>query len=212
MMGRRTRTHLGRTWLCACRAALTSCSLAALLGAAPAGGGVGGAGALKAGVFDPPRQAPDFTLQGTDGRQVSMSHFRGKVVLLAFGFTSCPAVCPTTLATLAQARRELGDAAADVQVLYVTVDPQRDIPQRLRKYLAVFDPTFIGGTGTEAQLSEVRKQYGVSAEKKPYGNDYTYVHSSFIYLIDRKGLLRALMPYGHSPEDFSHDVTILLKE
>ena len=72
--------------------------------------------------------------------------------------------------------------------------------------------TFIGGTGADAQLSEVRKEYGVSAQKRAYGSDYVYVHSSFIYLIDRKGLLRALMPYGHSPEDFSHDLTILLKE
>jgi protein SCO1/2 len=186
------------------------CALVTLLAAAPAG--AGGAAGLKAGVFDPPRPAPDFTLQGTDGRELQMRHFRGKVVLLAFGFTSCLEVCPTTLATLAQARRELGAAAADVQVVYVTVDPERDVPQRLGKYLAVFDPTFIGGTGTEAQLSEVRKQYGVSAQKRAYGNDYVYVHSSFIYLIDRKGSLRALMPYGHSPEDFSHDLTILLKE
>jgi hypothetical protein len=87
-----------------------------------------------------------------------------------------------------------------------------DVPERLASYLAVFDPTFIGGTGADAQLSEVRKQYGVTAERRAYGNDYVYVHSSFIYLIDRKGLLRALMPYGHSPEDFSHDLTILLKE
>ncbi len=210
MMGRRTGTPSVSSRRCTWRDALRLCALVGLVAAAPAG--AGGAAGLKAGVFDPPRPAPDFTLQGTDGRKLQMSHFRGKVVLLAFGFTSCPEVCPTTLATLAQARRELGAAAADVQVVYVTVDPERDVPQRLGKYLAVFDPTFIGGTGTEAQLSEVRKQYGVSAQKRAYGNDYVYVHSSFIYLIDRKGSLRALMPYGHSPEDFSHDLTILLKE
>jgi protein SCO1 len=210
MMARRTGTRSGTHWLYAWRGPLRLYAFVALLAAASAG--ADGAGGLKAGVFDPPRQAPDFTLQGTDGRELKMSRFRGKVVLLAFGFTSCPEVCPTTLATLAQARRDLGAAAADVQVLYVTVDPQRDLPQRLGKYLAVFDPTFIGGTGADAQLSEVRKRYGVSAQKRAYGSDYVYVHSSFIYLIDRKGLLRALMPYGHSPEDFSHDLTILLKE
>ena len=210
MMARRTTTCSGTHWLCAWQVALRLSALFALLAAAPASAGE--AGSLKAGVFDPPRQAPDFTLQGTDGRELKISRFRGKVVLLAFGFTSCPEVCPTTLATLAQARRALGAAAADVQVLYVTVDPQRDVPERLGNYLAVFDPTFIGGTGADAQLFEVRKQYGVTAERRTYGSDYVYVHSSFIYLIDRKGLLRALMPYGHSPEDFSHDLTILLKE
>jgi protein SCO1 len=167
---------------------------------------------LKAGVFDPPRQAPDFSLQGSDGHELRISHYRGKVVLLAFGFTSCTEVCPTTLNTFALTRRKLGPAAADVQVVYVTVDPDRDVPGRLAKYLGSFDATFVGGTGTEAQLAVVRKDYGVSADKKKFGDDYTYAHSSFTYLIDRTGRIRALMPYGHSPDDYVHDLTILLKE
>lgn len=167
---------------------------------------------LKAGVFDPPRQAPDFSLQGSDGHELRISHYRGKVVLLAFGFTSCTEVCPITLNTFAVTRRKLGPAAADVQVVYVTVDPERDVPGRLAKYLGSFDSTFVGGTGTEAQLAAVRKEYGVSAEKKKFGDDYTYAHSSFAYLIDRTGRIRALMPYGHSPDDYAHDLTLLLKE
>ena len=168
--------------------------------------------AFKAGVFDPPRQAPDFALQGSDGHTLRLSHFRGKVVLLAFGYSSCQAVCPVTLATFAQARRKLGAAAADVQVVYVTVDPERDVPQRLRQFLGSFDKTFVGGTGSEAQLAAVREQYGVTATKIPVGNSYVYDHSSFTYLIDRAGRIRALMPYGHSPADFAHDLQILLKE
>jgi len=168
--------------------------------------------AFKAGVFDPPRQAPDFSLQGSDGRELRISHFRGKVVLLAFGYSSCTEVCPVTLATFAQARRKLGAAAADVQVVYVTVDPQRDVAERLKKFLGSFDGTFIGGTGTEAQLAAVRGEYGVSAKKIPYDDSYTYAHSSFTYLIDRTGRIRALMPYGHSPDDYANDLTILLKE
>jgi protein SCO1/2 len=168
--------------------------------------------ALKAGVFDPPRQAPGFSLQGSDGRELNMSHYRGKVVLLAFGFTSCTEVCPTTLNTFALTRRKLGPAAADVQVIYITVDPQRDVPARLAKYLGSFDPTFVGGTGTQEQLSAVRSSYGISAQRKVIGNDYTYAHSSFAYLIDRSGRIRALMPYGHSPDDYVNDLTILLKE
>src|SRR5882724_2186246 len=167
---------------------------------------------LKAGVFDPPRQAPDFVLTGSNGQVLRISHYRGKVVLLAFGFTSCTEVCPTTLNTFALARRKLGPAAADVQVVYITVDPQRDVPARLAKYLGSFDPTFVGGTGTEDQLAAVRKNYGISAEKKNIGGDYTYAHSSFTYLIDRTGRIRALMPYGHSPDDYANDLTILLQE
>jgi protein SCO1/2 len=168
--------------------------------------------ALKAGVFDPPRRAPDFALQSSAGHELKISRYRGKVVLLAFGFTSCTEVCPTTLNTFAVARRKLGPAAADVQVVYITVDPERDVPERLAKYLGAFDPTFVGGTGTATQLAAVRKSYGISAEKKVIGNDYTYAHSSFTYLIDRGGRIRALMPYGHSPDDYANDLTILLKE
>jgi protein SCO1/2 len=168
--------------------------------------------AFKAGVFDPPRQAPDFSLQGSDGRELKLTQHRGKALLLSFGFTSCPEVCPTTLATFAQARRQLGAAASGVQVIYISVDPERDVPQRMKSYLAGFDPSFLGATGTLAQLSAVRREYGVSAEKKAFGADYTYAHSSFTYLIDRRGRIRALMPYGHGPADYVHDLTILLKE
>lgn len=168
--------------------------------------------ALKAGVFSPPRQAPDFSLQGSDGRELKLSRYRGKLVILGFGFTSCPDVCPTTLATLAQARRKLGPAAADVQIIYITVDPERDVAGRMKQYLGTFDPTFVGGTGTEQQLSAVRKGYGILAEKKHYGGNYTVAHSSYTYLIDRSGTLRALMPYGRGPDDYVHDLKILLQE
>ena len=105
----------------------------------------------KAGVFEPAQAAPEFSLKGTDGGALSLARFKGKLVLLAFGFTNCPEVCPTTLATLAQARKQLGADAADVQVVYVTVDPERDSIERIRQYLAAFDTTFIGGTDTPAQ-------------------------------------------------------------
>lgn len=167
---------------------------------------------LKAGVFEPPRGAPDFSLQGTDGRELKMSRHRGKIVLLAFGYSSCQAVCPTTLATFAEARRRLGAAASNVQVIYVTVDPERDDVAHLKNYLGNFDNTFIGGTGTADQLSVVRKDYGISAQKIAAGDSYSYSHSSFTYLIDRSGKIRALMPYGHSPQDYVHDLTLLLAE
>jgi protein SCO1 len=169
-------------------------------------------GTLIAGTFDPPRAAPELGLAGSDGAPLVLGKFRGKVVALAFGFTSCPEVCPTTLAVLAQARKKLGVKASGLQVVYVTVDPERDDAARMKQYLAGFDPSFVGGTGSEAQLAAVRREFGVQATKREGADGATFSHSSFIYLIDRGGALRALMPYGHSPDDFAHDVGILLAE
>lgn len=168
--------------------------------------------AFKAGMFDPPRAAPEFSLQGSNGRELTISQFKGKVVLMAFGYSSCTAVCPISLATYAMARRQMGAAAADVQVVYITVDPERDVPARLNNFLKQFDPTFIGGTGSAERLADVRKQYGISAQKVPTGKDYSYSHSSFTYLIDRSGRIRGLMPYGHSAADYVNDLSMLLKE
>jgi protein SCO1 len=167
---------------------------------------------LKAGTFTPARAAPQFSLTGSDGTQVELSEYRGKVVVIGFGYTSCPDVCPTTLGVLTQARRKLGAGAAELQVIYITVDPQRDDVQRMKQYLASFDPTFVGGTGSEAALAAVRKQYGVTAETKPFGASYVVAHSSSTYLVDRAGRLRALMTYGHGPDDYVHDLAILLQE
>jgi protein SCO1/2 len=168
--------------------------------------------AFKAGVFDPPRQAPDFALQGSNGQPLRLSQYRGKVVLLAFGYSHCLSVCPITLHTIAQTLRQMGTAAAGVQVVYVTVDPQRDTAAQLKAFVGSFDPRIIGGTGTEQQLAQVRKDYGVTATRIPDGNSYMYDHSSSIYLIDRVGRIRALMPYGHTPDDFTNDLRILQGE
>jgi protein SCO1/2 len=168
--------------------------------------------ALKAGVFEPPREAPAFALRGSDGAELTLARYRGKVVILEFGFTSCPDVCPNTLAALTAARRKLGDDGKDLQVVYVTVDPERDDVERLRTYLAAFDPTFVGGTGTAAELEAVREEYGIAAKRVTTADGYAFSHSSFTYLIDREGRLRALMPYGHSSDDYAHDVRLLLAQ
>ena len=167
---------------------------------------------LRAGVFSPPRMAPELSLRGSDGAELTLARYRGKVVILGFGFTSCPDVCPTTLSTLAKARKQLGAEAEDVQVVYVTVDPERDDAERLRKYLTSFDPTFVGGTGSAEQLAAVRHEYGVAATRKTLESSYAFAHSSYTYLIDRDGKLRALVPYGKTPDDYVHDVRILLKQ
>lgn len=181
----------------------------------PAALSAGNDAAFKAGVFSPPRQAPDFSLSGSNGSELKLSHYRGKVVILAFGFTSCVNVCPVTLAVLADARKKLGAQGKDLQVIYVTVDPERDDPKRMREYLAAFDPTIVGGTGTAKRLDVVHRAYGILAnkvaEKRAAGNSYSIDHSSYTYLIDRAGNLRALMPYGHAADDYVHDARILLK-
>ena len=166
--------------------------------------------ALKAGVFNPAREAPDFSVRGSDGAPLVLSRYRGKVVVLAFGYTSCPNVCPVTLAVLALAHRKLGALGSQVQVIYLTVDPERDSAERLKQYLASFDPTFVGGTGTAQQMAAVRESYGVTAEKLGTGTDYGIAHSSFVYLITRDGKLRALMPFGHEADDYVHDISVLL--
>jgi protein SCO1 len=188
--------------------------LAALLLCAPLGvARPDSAPALIAGVFTPPRSAPNFSLRGSDGRELRMRDYRGKLVLLAFGYGHCTAVCPLTLAVLAQARRQLAAQASDVQILYVTVDPERDDVEHMREFVGHFDPSIIGGTGTAAQLALVRGDYGISvSEKLPTSDGYALSHSSFIYLIDKRGRLRALMPFGHSADEFAHDLRILGRE
>lgn len=166
---------------------------------------------MKAGAFDPPHRAPDFVLRGSDGSELGLGRYRGRVVLLTFGFTSCAAACPTTLATLAQARAALGEAGSSVQVIFVTVDPERDHAERLRDYLAAFDPTFVGATGTPEALAAARQAYGVAATREGDGPDYAFAHTSSIFLIDRGGRLRAMMPYGRDAADFVNDVRILLR-
>ena len=169
---------------------------------------------MKGGVFDPPRAAPEIVLPSSNGSPFKLSNYRGKVVVLEFGYTHCLDVCPVSLATLTQARQQLGAAGADVQVVFITVDPERDSAARLRSYLSPFDPSFIGLTGSRPQIDAVLKSLGISASKRMVEGsktDYTMHHSSYLYFIDRKGMQRAMMPFGRPAGDFVHDLQLLLK-
>ncbi|MDO8342188.1 MAG: SCO family protein [Cellvibrio sp.] len=170
--------------------------------------------ALKSGVFDPPRMAPDFSLPSSRDNKFTLSEQRGKLLVLGFGFSNCPNVCPMTLANLAQTYKNLGALAEQVQVVYMTVDPERDTPARLREYLANFNSHFVGVTGSADELAAVRQAYGIIAKKEVHksGGNYEVHHSSYIYLIDRDGLLRALVPFGKSADDIAHDIKVLLQE
>ena len=186
--------------------------LALLLAALVSAASANEAPALKAGVFSPPHPAPEFSLAGSDGAPLTLARFHGKVVALAFGYSHCADVCPVTLATLAQARRQLGAQAAGFQVVYVTVDPERDGAAQLKTWLAAFDPGFVGGTGSAQALAAVDRQYGISVTKMASANGPLFGHSSSVYLIDREGRLRAMMPYGHVAEDYAHDVRLLMQQ
>ncbi len=193
------RRLLGMLLLCA----------AAAVPAAPA------APALKSGVFSPARMAPEIAQRAADGSEFRLSALRGRVVVLEFGFTHCPAVCPASLASLAAARQKLGANADQLQVVFISVDPERDTPARLKTYLAQFDKSFIGITGTPEQMAAIRKDYGISATRHPAGEGktgYQMGHSSYLYFIDRKGMLRALMPFGRPADEIVHDVNLLAAE
>jgi len=169
---------------------------------------------LRSGTFDPPREAPAFTLDGSNGRKLSLRDHLGKVVIVEFGYTYCQEVCPITLAHLTEVYKKLATAARDVQLIYVTVDPARDNPERLREHLATFNPSFLGATGTPDELAAVEKAYGVVARQVVSPNPalaYAVDHSSSLYLVDRQGKLRGLVPFGTPVDDIVHDLDFLLK-
>jgi protein SCO1 len=162
----------------------------------------------------PPLPMTDFTLKATDSSDFRLSQLRGKVVVISFGYTFCPDVCPTTLVDLSQVRARLGDAAKRVQVVFITLDPERDTLERLRVYTTAFDPSFIGLTGSEEQLAQVREMYGVAAEKQVVPGTaapYLIAHSAYTYVVDREGRLRLLFPFGLSVEAMADDVVQLLR-
>jgi protein SCO1/2 len=161
-----------------------------------------------------PPPAMDFTLQSTDGSEFKLRQHRGKIVLLSFGYTFCPDVCPTTLVELSQVLARLGDTAKRVRVAFITLDPERDTPERLSLYTKAFDPTFIGLTGSAEQLAHVRTMYGVHAEKGTATDTsagYLIAHSAYTYVIDPAGRLRLLFPFGLSIEEMADDIKQLLR-
>jgi len=169
---------------------------------------------FKGGLLTPPRAAPDFALTTQDGKDFRLSRERGKVVALSFGYTFCPDVCPTTLAELAQVRTRLGADAKRFRIVFITVDPERDTPAQLRAYVNAFDRSFTGLTGLPERLAEVRKAYGVVAEKRVVAGtsaNYLVDHSAFVYLVDPAGQLRLMLPFGMPIEDMVHDIKLLLQ-
>ena len=156
--------------------------------------------------------AAEFELQQADGSTLRLSDLRGKVVALFFGYTSCPDVCPTTMAELDQAFEKLGDQADQVQVLYVTVDPERDTPERVQEYVNHFNPDFIGLSGSEAELARIWNDYGVFREivEGTSAAGYLVNHTARVTVIDQQGNLRLSFPFDTPVDDVVHDLKLLL--
>jgi protein SCO1 len=156
----------------------------------------------------------DLRLPDADGHERSLNDFRGKVVVLFFGYTQCPDVCPTTLSEIAQAKQLLGPDGARVQGVFVTLDPERDTPQVLKAYLANFDPTFVALRGTPEQTAAVAKDFKIFYQKVPgkTPGSYTLDHSAAAYVYDPEGRLRLYTRYGSGPQALASDVKLLLDE
>jgi protein SCO1/2 len=156
----------------------------------------------------------DFHLPDADGRMRSMADFKGKVVALFFGYTQCPDACPTTLTELAEAKKQLGAEGAKLQVVFITVDPERDTPQVLKAYMANFDPTFIAlRPSSPEQLAQVAKDFKVYYKKAEGGDakNYTMDHTAATYVFDPEGQLRLYARYGSGPQALAADFRKLLE-
>ena len=154
------------------------------------------------------------TLSLTDhtGKPRTLEDFKGKVVVLFFGYTQCPDVCPTTMADLANTMKLLGPKSDEVQVLFVTVDPERDTQQVLAEYVPSFNPSFIGLHGTPEQMAETAKNFKIFYTKVEDAgkSGYTIDHSAGVYVFDKQGNVRIYVKYGQKPEEIAHDLKTLL--
>ncbi|MEW5870319.1 MAG: SCO family protein [Chloroflexota bacterium] len=165
-------------------------------------------------VIDPPAPAADFELADQHGQPFHLRGQQGKIVLIFFGYTNCPDVCPVTLSEYKQIKAQLGEQAENVRFVFITVDPERDSPERLAAYLANFDSTFIGLSGTRAQLEPIWRSYGVYQEKRDVGSASGYLvdHTAITFLIDAQSNWHINYPFGMETEKIVADLQHLIKE
>ncbi|MCB0046002.1 MAG: SCO family protein [Caldilineaceae bacterium] len=167
--------------------------------------------------YDPPREAPAINGINKDGSEFSIADLKGKVTLVFFGYTFCPDICPLALANMMQVYQALPDDQENIAVVFVSVDPERDTPERLAEYVTAFNPDFYGVHVSEADLPAVKQAYGVYAEKNYLTDeessiDYLIDHTGWVYIIDKQGRLRLTLSHTAPSDEIVHDVTLLLKE
>ena len=189
---------------------------------------VGLAAMLMTGCSDAPKQlnamdvtgaewGKTYSLPNLDGKTVTAADFQGKITALFFGFMYCPDACPTHLTKMGELRKALGKDADKLQLVFITVDPERDSPEKLKQYLQSFDPTAVGLRGTVAQTEAVAKDFRVFYKKVPTKDGakdpmaYTIDHTTFTYIFDTKGQLRLVVPHDLAVEKIAADVQYLLR-
>jgi protein SCO1/2 len=165
-------------------------------------------------VTNPPAPAADFTLTDETGQPFTLSSLRGQWVLLVYGYTTCPDVCPATLTNLRQVKSQLGPAAAQVRVVFASVDPDRDSVDKMRDYVHHFGADFKGLTGTNAQVAVAAQAYGVKYEKSLTTSavGYLVTHTSFVYLLDPRFQLRVTYPFGVGSPEITADIQYLMAQ
>jgi len=157
-------------------------------------------------VINPPAPAPDFTLTDQHGQFFEFSSLRGKYVFLYFGYSHCTNACPAAMALMTQARNQLGSQGSQIQVVFVATDPPGDTPQAMATFVDRFDPSYVGATGTQAQLSAVWAEYGVVVE------DGGETHSDYIYLIDPSGNMRMTYSQPITAEEIAADLRAIMRK
>jgi protein SCO1/2 len=191
------------------RALAAACLVAALLlaGCSP------GAPSFRSADVTGATFGREFALTDHNGTARTLAGFRGKAVVVFFGYTQCPDVCPTALATLAEAKRQLGADGERVQGVFVTIDPERDKPELLRNYVPAFDPTFLGLYGDAAATEKVAKEFKVLYRKVPGSTPETYTmdHSAGMFVFDPQGRLRLFVSHGTGADALAHDLRELLR-
>lgn len=157
--------------------------------------------------------ARELSLTDQNGQQRSLTDFKGKAVVLFFGYTQCPDVCPTTMMEMANVMKQLGAQAERVQVLFVTLDPERDTQALLAAYVPNFDKRFLGLRGDAAQTAKVAQEFKVVYQKVAgkTTDSYSMDHSAFTYIFDPQGRVRLFVQYGQKPDAIAHDLRLLLK-
>jgi protein SCO1/2 len=166
----------------------------------------------ESGAVERPGFGGDFSLTNQDGRTFHLQDVRGKVVLLFFGYTSCPDMCPTTMSRIVSALTRVGDKRSQVLTLFVSVDPKRDTPAALKEYVASFNTPLVGLTGTPEQIAQVAAQYHASYEIVQAGSpNYLVNHTTAIFLIDQEGHLRQYFAYDESPDRLAAAIGAVLK-
>jgi len=154
----------------------------------------------------------DFRLLDPDGKERTLADFRGKVVAVFFGYTQCPDVCPTALARAVEVKRLLGKEDAErLQVVFITIDPERDTPEVLKAYTAAFDPTFLGLYGSPERTAETAKSFAAMYRKVPTGSSYSMDHTASSYIYDPQGRLRLQLPHALGAHEYAADIRTLLK-